>query len=226
MRALLLLGLVLLIIPAAQACQQVTPVVSLEFDGKQPCAFTYDGTYEGCETLPALGESRTYDGVVRWTWDADQCSTTGGYLQGDMVFAFSASDLSPKWMPATFEPTSISVPLVEYYGPTEMQFDAEQNRLYSEQTRPVSVTFTFERMPEGAELQQLEDRDGAARAFLKVLASGTGTGDAFGITQFIFNADELPASTDGIEPEDQKIPALPVSLLLVGIAAVALRRRI
>ncbi len=226
MRALLILGL-LLIVPAAQACgQQVTPIVGLEFDGKAPCMFTATGEFDGCEPLPELGESRTYEGRVKWYWDADQCSVSGGYLQGDMQFAFSSSDLSPKWLPAVFEPATITVPLEEYYTPTEFQFDSAQNRIYSEQTRPVSVTFTFDRLPTEGEQKQLQDRDDAARVFLKVLATGTGTGDAFGITQFIFNADEISsASMSGEEPANVEAPGVPVAMLLAVLAIALMRRR-
>ncbi len=225
MRAILLIGL-LLLLPAAEACKQVTPIVGLEFDGKAPCSFTATGAYEGCETLPALGESVTYDGRVKWYWDADQCSVSGGYLQGDMMFEFSSSGLSPKWLPATFEPQTLTVPLNEYYDPTTLQFDSAQNRVYSEQSRDIQVTFTFERLPDAAERQQLEDRDDAARIFLKVLATGVGTGDAFGITQFIFNADSIePAQETAEQPEDQSVPALPISMLLVVLFVAMLRRR-
>ncbi len=225
MRALLLIGL-LMLIPAATACSQVTPIVGLEFDGKQPCMFTYEGTYDGCEELPAVGESRTYEGRVRWNWDVDQCSSTGGVLQGDMFFEFSSSALSPKWLPVTFEPATITVPLNEYYDPTSLDVDSTQNRIYSEQTRDVAVTFTMERQPTAGELEELRQRDHAARVFLKVLAQGTGSSDAFGITQFVFDTSDLAATEEVIEhPPDQQVPALPVTILLGIVLVAALRRR-
>ncbi len=221
MRAVLLVFL-LLLAPAAQACE-ITPIVSMKFPDRQPCGVDLaTGEIQGCEPLMELGTSRTYQGEVHYEWDVDQCSAEGGVLQGDMVFTFDVSRLNPAWMPITFEPPQVTVTPADYYG-RQPTHDPDAGRTYGAGTAPFEVTFTFERMPNEKELQALDDRDGAARFFLKVLAQGEGTNDAFGISQFTFDARPLLAPA--APPVDEEAPMFPISLGLVALGLMAAMRR-
>jgi hypothetical protein len=220
-----LLVLLLLAIPAAQACQ-VTPIVGMDFPDRAPCQIDIrTGALDGCEPLPGLGESRTYDGMVTWEWDVDQCTAEGGIAQGDMTFTFDVSRLNPAWMPVTFDPPIVVATPAEYYNPTDVTNDPNAGRTYSSGEKPFQVTFTYERMPNAKEIENLEDRDGAARFFLKVLAESEGAQPAFGISQFTFDGRPLLAEVEAARPQDEDAPGIPLVFALAAIALAGFLRR-
>lgn len=220
-----LLVLLLIAVPAAQACS-VTPIVGMDFPERAPCQIDIrTGALAGCEALPERGQSRTYQGYVWWEWDVDQCTAEGGIAQNDVTFEFGVSALNPAWMPVAFDPPQIVVGPADYYNPANVTNDPQAGRTYSSGRMPFDVTFTFERLPNDKELKDLADRDGAARFFLKVIAKSEGIEDAFGISQFTFDGRPLLETEEVEAPQDNDAPGIPLVFALIAIALMAARRR-
>lgn len=206
----LLLG-VLLLMPAAQACG-VTPMLEVDVPQEAPCLRGMS-THDRCDKVPS--DPLRLDGVLRWSWDVDECSTEGGVVKGDVRIALSTTTTHPAWLPMTFDPEEVVVPPQEYYDPRHVRYDAASGRLYSEKEQAFGVTLATARAPTAEERERLEVRHGIVVVFVKAHAQGDGGRDSFAVTQLSFDARHLLHAEDSGPAHAAPMPPLAVLLGLV-----------
>lgn len=235
---------------AAPPCGYIVPQISLDFPDKPPCrAKTLGGPIdlEACLALPAVGDTITQSGVMRFSWDVSQ---DGTYPQDPACAApgtpcitvvFSGTATNPKWMKLSVEPAEVVLDQVAFLNPENFVVNQETQQVIF--LVEVPLTVTFERTDAGTDdksVARIERAQGAAQMFLKAKSSASGQyfKEAFGVEEFRFNAcaneDPLAMAVDqcaGLVPGagegSEEAPALGWVLSAGALAAVAaaLRRR-
>ena len=221
----------------APPCGYIVPQLALDFPDKPPCkAETLGGDIDlaTCLPLPAMGESVTQEGMLRWYWDITQDGTYPADPMQPIVIAFTGTATNPKWLDLKVEPESFTLDAVALASPVNMRTgdDPTTPQVWFWYEQPITVTITRTGDPDEANLEKIGNAGGVQKVFLKAKSNASGAyfKEAFGVEEFRFNAyqDEAIAATAGASPgqEAPGLGALPLlGVLAVALAAVALRRR-
>lgn len=220
---------------AAPPCGYIVPQLALDFPDKPPCkAETLGGDVDlaTCLELPAMGESVTQEGMLRWYWDITQDGTYPADPMQPIVIAFTGTATNPKWLDIKVEPESFTLDAVALASPLNMKTgeDPATPQVWFWFERPITVTITRTGDPDAANLEKISNAGGVQKVFLKAKSNSSGAyfKEAFGVEEFRFNAyhDEAIATTAGAGEKESPGPGVVLLLGVLALALVVLRRRI
>ena len=221
----------------APPCGYIVPQLALDFPDKPPCkAATLGGQVDltTCLPLPAMGESVTQAGMLRWYWDMTQDGTYPADPMVPIVIEFTGTATNPKWLELKVEPASFELTAADLASPVYMRPGDDPNapQVWYWFEAPITVTITRTGDPDAANLEKIGNAGGVQKVFLKAKSNASGAyfKEAFGVEEFRFNAYNDPLIQQGADgAPEQEAPAPGVAMLLgalaLAMAAVAIRRR-
>lgn len=221
---------------AAPPCGYIVPQLALDFPDKPACkAESLGGPVDlaTCLPMPAIGESITQTGQLRWYWDMTQDGTYPADPQVPIVIQFTGTATNPKWLELKVEPESFTLTAADLLLPTNMKQgeDPTAPQVWFWYEAPITVTITRTGDPDEAGLEKIGNAGGVQKVFLKAKSNASGAyfKEAFGVEEFRFNAYQDPAIQEAAGTTEQEAPS-PGALALLGVlamalAVVAIRRR-
>lgn len=233
---------------SAPPCGYITPILDMEFEGKQPCGgiqlIYSEGPPQDCDPIMENGGSHAYDGVVRWYWEMSEDGTYAKEPGKDIEISFSSTGTNPKWIDVevtgpNMEDGRFVIDDAALVHPDNIRTD-EDNKVWFWYEEEITATFTRTGDPGTADLQRIESREGVIPFFVKAKSTESSQRfrESFGVEEFRFltcndvgiaNAVEacpdLDESGEPLTASDEEAPGLPLVVGLGAIATVAWFRR-
>lgn len=206
------LAAVLLLIPGVAACQD-GPVIEIDlppFTGcEAPCAALVPDT------------ERHFEGVVRWTWWADQCTPETGLAQEDVEIRLGFGAAGDDFVAARLAPETVRVPLTEFYDVTGAGLDDGELKRQGE--IPFEVWFTAPAHINSTVQDHLAERGGVAYHWIIARVEGEGILEDFTVQQVALDMSYVPTEAEAAPAQDAQAAA-PLALIPLAVAALARRR--
>lgn len=214
---------------AAPPCGYINPILDLDFPDKPVCTKTGGAIDLGkCIPLPAVGESTSFSGTVRWYWKLSEDGTYPPDTSQAIEITFTSVTSNPTWLPFKVEPEKYTIAAVDLLDPRNTKVDdsGPSPVLYYWFERPVNVTFTRDGLPSVEAAAKIASRDGLLETYIRGRSTPSGTtfNAAFGGEYFRFNATSLAAQSG---PSNAS-PGLTGGAVLIAVAlggAVLVSRR-
>ena len=210
----------------APPCGYIVPLMDLDFPEKPLCVAELGQAPDPnlCIPLPALGESITYNGTMRWYWEITEDGIYPNDVGTDIEIVFSGTASNPKWMNFEVTPAAFTITTADLFSPdnlvTKEKPGSQTPAVWFSFDRDISITITRTGDPSDADLTRIGTKGDIQNLFMK--AKSTSSGDrykeSFGVEEFRFYI----ADSDNFEGT----PSLPaVALVMALFGAVIARRR-
>ncbi len=209
---------------ASPPCGWINPLIALDFDDKPLCR-----TYPS-DCLSPPGADLVMDGQFRWYWEVSEDGTYPDDPATDIVVSFSGTASNPGWLDFAVEPETITISSVDLMDPNRYITDSSDPAnvaVWYSYEAPITVTFSRAGEPTGPEMDRIEERGGIQSVFMKAksTASSDRFKEAFGVEEFRFDAFSGEAQLESTAGKDAPGLAPIAAVGILGVAAVALRRR-
>lgn len=204
-------------------CGYISAFVNLQMEDKKPCR---KPDLSDCATVPAPGESATFQGLFQYYWKISEDATYPFNPQTPIKVSFAGVASNHKWLPISIEPKTLEIGIADMVDPANHRVEEQNGNqvLFYWFERPVTITIKNEGTPTEEELSRIEAKDGRATLLLKVKTTANEPyfKEGFGTEDFRFDASSLvnPAAASS-----RDAPAGGLLAGLVALAAVATLRR-
>lgn len=240
-KAGLLMAAMMLLAPMATAetvscdppCGWIQPYLDLMVDDKLTCGSGLrlgDEDIDPSQCYPAPTDDKpiVIDASLRLFWELSEDGTYPHDPAEPIVIDFSNAGNTGKWLSGSVEPNTITLDTQQLLDPNNLEvrdLESGSPSVWFVFDEEIKITYTKVAEPNRADQEIIKNKGGYQPMFLRVHsgASGSYFKESWALEEFRFFYDAPGASNNG--SESNETPFAPISLAILGLALVALRRR-